>query len=73
MKTDSDKEFNRAAGIFMQLGWGMAACIVGGFLAGMFLDRFFGSAPWLTMIFAFLGAGAALKLVIDLARKWWSS
>ena len=75
MTGKGDKEFQDeikgAAGIFFQLGWGMAACIVCGFLLGRFLDRILGSAPWLTVIFAFLGAGASLKLAIDLTKKWW--
>ena len=65
-----DQDIKKAAGLFFQLGPGMAACIVGGFLAGRFLDRVFGSAPWLTLILAFAGAGAALKMIFDIAKKW---
>ena len=70
MTTDDDKEIKKAAGLFFQLGPGMAACVVGGFLAGRYLDQVWGSAPWLTLILAFLGAGASLKLAIDAARKF---
>ncbi|MCL1805886.1 MAG: AtpZ/AtpI family protein [Clostridiales bacterium] len=64
-----DQDIKRAAGLFFQLGPGMAACIVGGFLAGRFLDRILGSAPWLTLILAFVGAGASLKLIFDSTKK----
>ena len=66
----SNKEFLKALSLFSQLGFSMAACIVTGFLVGRYLDRVFGSAPWLTLILALVGAGSAIKIMYDIAKNW---
>ncbi|MCL2096425.1 MAG: AtpZ/AtpI family protein [Oscillospiraceae bacterium] len=60
----------RAFGLFMQLGINMAACVLVGFAAGRFLDGLTGIFPALTLIFSFLGLGAALKLMYDIVKDW---
>ena len=70
-KEKDRREFIRALGVFSQLGMSMVACVIVGFLAGRFFDRLLGNnAPWLTMLFAFLGSGAAIKMVYDIAKNW---
>ncbi len=41
------------------IGWFFAACIVGGIVGGLLLDKLIGSAPLLTLIGLFLGLLAA--------------
>ena len=63
------KEILRALSFFSQIGVMLAACLLVGVLLGKFLDNFFGTSPWLLLLFAFLGAGAAFKSIFDLAGK----
>jgi F0F1-type ATP synthase assembly protein I len=70
MKSEQDEEIRRAFAIFSTLGFSMAGCIIGGFFLGRFLDGLFGSAPWLTVILAFLGSGAAIKMIFDVSKRW---
>jgi ATP synthase protein I len=63
------KEFFRALSFFSQIGITMAACVLIGVFLGRFLDNLFGTSPWLLLLFSFLGAGAALKALLDLGQK----
>ena len=54
---------------FSQIGITIAACIFIGALSGHFLDGFFGTSPWLLMVFSFLGVGAAFKSLYDLTKR----
>jgi F0F1-type ATP synthase assembly protein I len=45
-----------SAGEYAGVGLQMAICIVGGLYLGQWLDRKFGTAPWLLMIGVFGGA-----------------
>ena len=59
----------RQIGIYTTLPFLMAACpLVGGYL-GHLADGRFGSAPWLTLVGAFLGLGAGLRQTILLIRE----
>ena len=40
-----------------------------GALGGMWLDKRFGTAPWLVLLFLFLGFGAAVRLIIRTLRR----
>jgi len=48
----------------------LAGCVAAGFFLGRFLDGRLGTNPWLTVILAFVGAGAAFKVLYDLAKDW---
>lgn len=52
-----------------QIGVMILACVVIGLFAGRFLDNWLGTSPWLTLLFTFLGAGAAFKYMYELAKK----
>lgn len=54
--------------LFTQLGFTMGICMVLSVLAGHWLDKWLGTTPWLTVVLAFLGAAAALKLMYDSAK-----
>jgi ATP synthase protein I len=42
---------------------------VAGALAGMWLDKRFHTAPWLLLVFLFLGFGAAVRLIVRTLRR----
>ena len=52
-----------------QIGIGIFACVAIGVVLGWFLDSFFGTSPWLLLLFSFFGAGAAFKYLYDLMKK----
>jgi ATP synthase protein I len=62
-------EFVKALSFFSQIGITIAACVFIGVFLGKFLDEFFGTSPWLLIIFSLLGAFAAVKALFDLASK----
>ena len=66
-KKSNSGEALRAFAYFSQIGITMAAAVLMGVLLGRYLDRLFGTAPWLGLVFSLLGAGAAIKLVFSFA------
>jgi len=69
-KKSVNHEIMRAMGLFMQLGFTMAFCILIGFFAGRFLDGLFGTFPVLMIVFSFIGSGAAIKVMYDIVKDW---
>ena len=65
-----DNSVLRAFSLISQLGLTTAGCVIVGLLFGRFLDRWLGTAPLFTLILVFIGAGAALKIIYDLAMDW---
>ncbi|MEN8192391.1 MAG: AtpZ/AtpI family protein [Bacteroidota bacterium] len=63
----------RDIGPYLGLGTQLAATIVLMFFVGRWLDGYFESEPWLTIIFSFLGGFAGIynfiKTVLDLNKK----
>jgi len=69
-KNKDRRQIMRAFGLFTQLGLSMAFCVLFGFLLGRFLDGLTGLSPVLTVIFSFIGSGAALKVMYDIVKDW---
>ena len=67
---DSNKE---KRGSFMgnafKLGTELVAAVAVGTIIGFILDNWFGTKPWLIIIFFFLGAAAGMLNVIRAANK----
>jgi len=61
--------FLQAISYLSQIGITIIACIAVGILLGRFLDTRLGTAPWLLLVFTFLGIAAAIKSIYDLAKK----
>ena len=61
---------SRALSLVTQLGVQMAVCIVLGVAIGIFLDRWLGTMPVFIIIFTIFGAGAAIKMIYDIAKDW---
>jgi len=53
------------------LGIEMGVAVAIGLLMGWFLDRLFGTKPWLTIAFFFFGILAGFGSLVRLARKDW--
>ena len=60
----------RALGLLSQLGINMASCVLIGLVIGRFLDALFKTAPLFMIIFLFIGAGAAMKVMYDISKDW---
>ena len=67
-----DKE-SKSKGLFMgsafKLGTELVAAAVVGTIIGFILDNWFGTKPWLIIIFFFLGAAAGMLNVIRTANR----
>lgn len=65
-KSNSSKTF-QALARFTNIGFTLAATIFISVFIGKFLDDLLGSSPWLLLIFAILGAIAAIRYLFNLA------
>ncbi len=73
-KLEFNKNFkNNERGSFLgnafKLGTEMVAAVVVGTIIGFILDNWFGTKPWLIIIFFFLGAIAGMLNVIKTAKN----
>ena len=69
MDKDSGKHYLRSAGLMAQFGVTVLVCIALSLFLGSALDRWLDTAPVFVVIFFFLGCGAAIKALVDLAKK----
>ncbi len=67
MKKDEKYQSYKAVGLIMSAGMTMAVSVAFGYFAGSWLDKYFGTKPWLTLIMFLLGTAAGLKSLYDLA------
>jgi ATP synthase protein I len=69
---DPDSERYRQIRVFGLLssipGFLVVPPVVGA-LAGLWLDKRFHTAPWLLLVFLFLGFGAAVRLIVRTIRR----
>lgn len=63
-----NNEVFRSLAQFSQIGVTMAASVMVGVLLGKYLDRLFGTTPWLLLIFSLLGAGAAIRVLFNISK-----
>jgi len=54
---------------YSSLGLEMGLCVAIGIGIGYFLDRFFHTSPYLTIIFMIFGVIAAMKTIFQLMKK----
>ena len=72
MSQGNDKQRNELLGALSsisQIGITIIVCVAAGIFIGRALDNRFGSSPWMTLIFIFIGVGAAFKSIIDYAKR----
>ena len=66
---EKDRRFIRLLGVLSTVGITMVVATVIGYFAGLYLDRFFDTSPWLMIVFLVLGIAAGFKNLFDQARK----
>ena len=64
------REMMQALSLFFQIGVTLVVCVVLGVFLGRFLDSLLGTTPWLLLSFTFFGAGAAVKFIFDLSKRF---
>jgi ATP synthase protein I len=64
------KAIIRAMSYMSQIAISSVVCVLIGVFAGLHLDRWLGTAPWLLLIFSLLGCLSAFKVMIDIAKKF---
>ena len=70
LNNDTGKnDFVRGLSLLSQVGISIITCILIGVFLGRFLDQFFGTSPWLLLIFSLLGVGAAFKYIYELFKR----
>jgi ATP synthase protein I len=66
---EKDRKFMRMLGVLSTVGITMVVATVIGYFLGVYLDRVFGTAPWLMILCLFFGIAAGFKNLYDQARK----
>jgi ATP synthase protein I len=66
---EKDRRFIRLLGVLSTVGITLVAATVIGYFLGLFLDRAFGTTPWLTVLFLIFGIAAGFKNLFEQARK----
>lgn len=64
-----DRFGSKALGQAISLATNMAAAVAVGFFLGNFLDKRFGTAPWLTLLFFLLGTATGFKMTYEAVSK----
>ena len=65
----SHREAARALSVLQQVGISIITCIALGLAAGYFLDKWLGTSPWLLIVCIIFGIIAALKSILDFAKR----
>lgn len=68
---ESDKGEFRQYLRLSTLGIEMGVALAIGMLIGWYLDRLFGTRPWLIIIFSIFGIAAGFRNLVRLARRDW--
>ena len=64
----STNDIIRSLSQLSHIGISITVCIFIGVFLGRFLDSFFGTSPWLLLLFSLMGMGAAFKYLYDLSK-----
>lgn len=54
---------------YSSVGLEMGLCVVIGITLGYFLDKYFQTSPYLTILFMFFGIAAAIKTIVRLIKQ----
>ena len=69
-RLDSSKQSHSSKlGIAFKMSTEMVAAVVVGTIIGFILDNWFGTKPWLILIFFFIGVAAGILNVVKSAKK----
>ena len=65
----SPNEIFKALSFVSQIGITIFVCVALGIFLGWLLDRWLGTTPWFLLALTLLGIAAAIKSIIDFAKK----
>ena len=63
------RDWAKALALLSQVGVSIAVCLLIGVGGGLFLDRLFGTAPWILIVGSILGMIAAFRSILELIPK----
>lgn len=66
---EKDRRLFRLLGSLSTVGITLVVATVIGYYAGKFLDGYFGTSPWLTIVFLLFGIAAGFKNLYDQTKK----
>ena len=66
---EKDRKVWRLIGALSTVGITLVAALIIGFYIGLKLDEYFGTSPWLTVIFLILGIIAGFKNLVTMSRR----
>lgn len=66
---DSKKNVVKSMLSYSSLGLEMGLCVAIGVTIGYFLDKYFETYPYLSIVFMFFGIAAAMKTIYKMAKK----
>jgi ATP synthase protein I len=66
---ESKKDVVKSMLSYSSLGLEMGLCVAIGLVIGYFLDKYFQTYPYLSIVFMILGIVAAMKAIYTLAKK----
>jgi len=66
---ENKKKFYREFARYSAIGLEMGLSVAIGLAIGYYLDRYFQTKPWLTMIFLILGVAAGFRRLASLAKE----
>ena len=65
-----DRGFFKGLAMLASMGIAMVVSTFIGLIMGIYLDKYFGTKPWLTLIFLIFGIAAGFKNIYTLSRKY---
>lgn len=67
--SESNKDAVKSVFTYSSLGLEMGLCVAIGVAMGYYLDKYFQTYPYLSVIFTFFGVAASMKTIFVLFRK----
>jgi ATP synthase protein I len=66
---EKDRKLWRTLGVLSTVGITLVAATVIGLYVGLWLDKQFGTSPWLTAVFLFLGIAAGFRNLFHYVKR----
>lgn len=66
---EDKKELFRLMSKFSAVGLEMGFSVIIGLLMGIFLDKYFKTDPWMTIVFLLFGLATAFKVILRVAKE----
>lgn len=67
---EKGRGFFKGLAMLASMGINMVAATFIGLIIGIYLDKFFSTKPWLTIIFLFFGIAAGFRNIYMMSKKY---